>query len=115
MTHGATGDPMGNPTADSSLPIQVDEYPTSRRSLRIAVVTETYPPEINGVAATIASFVEGLRARNRLNSSGENETSFLAPLQKIASSGKTPAEIKLDRFHQAWAGSVDPAFSEFAY
>lgn len=64
MTHGATGDPMGNPTADSSLPIQVDEYPTSRRSLRIAVVTETYPPEINGVAATIASFVEGLRARN---------------------------------------------------
>jgi glycosyltransferase involved in cell wall biosynthesis len=44
------------------LPIQVEECP--RRSLRIAVVTETYPPEVNGVAATIASFVEGLRARN---------------------------------------------------
>lgn len=45
-------------------PIQVDEYPAARRSLRIAVVTETYPPEVNGVAATIASFVEGLRFRN---------------------------------------------------
>ena len=44
------------------LTIQVEECP--RRSLRIAVVTETYPPEVNGVAATIASFVEGLRDRN---------------------------------------------------
>lgn len=30
--------------------------------MRIAVVTETYPPEINGVAGTAARFVEGLRA-----------------------------------------------------
>jgi len=34
-----------------------------RRSLRIAVVTETYPPEVNGVAGTAARFVEGLRGR----------------------------------------------------
>ena len=31
--------------------------------MRIAVVTETYPPEINGVATTIARFVEGLRSK----------------------------------------------------
>lgn len=31
------------------------------RKLRIAVVTETYPPEINGVAMTISRIVEGLR------------------------------------------------------
>jgi glycosyltransferase involved in cell wall biosynthesis len=31
-------------------------------SLRIAVVTETYPPEINGVALTVARIVRGLRA-----------------------------------------------------
>ena len=31
------------------------------RKLRIAVVTETYPPEINGVAMTICRIVEGLR------------------------------------------------------
>lgn len=46
--------------------IQVDEYPAARQSLRVAVVTETYPPEVNGVAATIASFVDGLRSRNHV-------------------------------------------------
>jgi len=39
------------------------ETPAASRSLRIAVVTETYPPEINGVATTIARVVEGLRHR----------------------------------------------------
>jgi len=29
------------------------------RSLRLAVVTETWPPEVNGVALTIARVVEG--------------------------------------------------------
>jgi glycosyltransferase involved in cell wall biosynthesis len=36
---------------------------TQRRTLRIAVVTETYPPEINGVAMTIGRMVAGLRQR----------------------------------------------------
>lgn len=31
--------------------------------MRFAIVTETYPPEINGVALTVRSFVEGLGAR----------------------------------------------------
>jgi glycosyltransferase involved in cell wall biosynthesis len=35
----------------------------ARRPLRIAVVTETYPPEVNGVARTIGVMVEGLRVR----------------------------------------------------
>src|SRR5262245_15097930 len=30
---------------------------------RIAIVTETYPPEINGVALTLGRLVKGLRAR----------------------------------------------------
>jgi glycosyltransferase involved in cell wall biosynthesis len=34
-----------------------------RRSLRLAVVTETYPPEVNGVARTIGTMVEHLHAR----------------------------------------------------
>lgn len=38
--------------------------PLTQRSLRVAVVTETYPPEINGVALTIQHMVEGLRRRN---------------------------------------------------
>jgi glycosyltransferase involved in cell wall biosynthesis len=36
------------------------------RKLRIAVVTETYPPEINGVAMTISRMVEGLRQNHEV-------------------------------------------------
>jgi glycosyltransferase involved in cell wall biosynthesis len=43
--------------------ICVDELRSAERRLRVAVVTETYPPEVNGVALTIHRFVEGLRAR----------------------------------------------------
>lgn len=48
-----------NTTPDAG--IQVDS--PARRWLRVAVVTETYPPEVNGVAGTIARVVEGLRDR----------------------------------------------------
>jgi hypothetical protein len=33
--------------------ILIETLPASRRSLRLAVVTETYPPEVNGVALTL--------------------------------------------------------------
>lgn len=42
----------------------LEQLPVMRKSLRVAFVTETYPPEVNGVANTAARFVEGLRARN---------------------------------------------------
>ncbi|NRF68909.1 glycosyltransferase family 1 protein [Aquincola sp. S2] len=45
-------------------PIVVEDLAPTRRSLRIAVVTETYPPEVNGVAMTLARVVEGLRSRD---------------------------------------------------
>jgi glycosyltransferase involved in cell wall biosynthesis len=45
-------------------PIQIEQLPAHRRSLRLAVVTETYPPEVNGVAISLSRFVEGLRERN---------------------------------------------------
>ena len=44
--------------------ILIKPPPRPRESLRIAVVTETYPPEVNGVALTAAHFVEGLRRRD---------------------------------------------------
>ena len=62
----------------------VDELPVLRRSLRIAVVTETYPPEVNGVAATIACLVERLRARN-------HEVQLVRPRQHRAD-GRATAE-----------------------
>jgi glycosyltransferase involved in cell wall biosynthesis len=43
--------------------IVIEQLPASRRSLRLAVVTETYPPEVNGVALSLSRVVEGLRER----------------------------------------------------
>jgi len=45
-------------TSDS---LRVDDFVPLRRSLRVAVVTETYPPEVNGVAVTISRVIDGLR------------------------------------------------------
>jgi len=48
----------------SDSPIVLEDYPALRPSLRIAVVTETWPPEVNGVAMTLAKLVQGLSHRN---------------------------------------------------
>ena len=44
-------------------PIICTSHPPRRRQLRVAMVTETYPPEINGVAMTIGRLVQALQAR----------------------------------------------------
>lgn len=49
---------------DDTADFIVERLPHARRTLRIAVVTETYPPEVNGVALSAARFVEGLRDRD---------------------------------------------------
>jgi len=55
---------MQNRVDPSGASFQIEELRGASPSLRIAVVTETYPPEINGVAVTLAKVVEGLRERN---------------------------------------------------
>jgi glycosyltransferase involved in cell wall biosynthesis len=40
------------------------EFPATASSLRVAVVTETYLPEVNGVAMTLARIVDGLQRRH---------------------------------------------------
>lgn len=42
--------------------IVCEHLAAARRSLRISTVTETWPPEVNGVAKSAARFVEGLRS-----------------------------------------------------
>jgi glycosyltransferase involved in cell wall biosynthesis len=44
--------------------IILERLPVVKKTLRVAFVSETYPPEVNGVANTAARFVEGLRLRN---------------------------------------------------
>jgi glycosyltransferase involved in cell wall biosynthesis len=60
--------------------IVFEELAGTRRTLRIAVVTETYPPELNGVAVTAERFVEGLR---RL----EHHIQLVRPRQGAADAG----------------------------
>lgn len=43
--------------------LTLQNFPAATRSLRIAMVTETYPPEINGVAMTMGRIVAGLQER----------------------------------------------------
>ena len=44
-------------------PILFDAVATGRHRLRMAVVTETYPPEVNGVAMTTGRIVSAMQAR----------------------------------------------------
>ncbi len=57
----------------------------------------------------------GLKRRARLNSRGVDEAMFIEPLVEFAQANQTPAERKLELYHGAWGGSVDPVFKEFAY
>ena len=62
-------------------PIVCEELQSARRSLRVAAVSETWPPEVNGVARTAARFVEGLR---RLG----HEIQVIRPRQSAAESAR---------------------------
>ena len=57
----------------------------------------------------------GLQRRDRRNRNGADESIYLAPLMEFAEAGITPAERKLEQFHGAWGGSIDPVFTEYAY
>ncbi len=57
----------------------------------------------------------GLKARNRLDGQGDNESHFLSLLRSRVEREKCPAEYLLDDFHGRWKGSIDPIFTECAY
>ncbi|SFK58142.1 glutamate--cysteine ligase [Rhodanobacter glycinis] len=64
---------------------------------------------------TLKIAAHGLKRRARLNQHGADESIFLEPLIEIVEANQTPAERKLELFHGAWGGSVDPVFKKFAY
>ncbi|HEY4555278.1 MAG TPA: glutamate--cysteine ligase [Lysobacter sp.] len=57
----------------------------------------------------------GLARRARLNAGGADERVHLQTLLETVEDGRTPAERKLELFHGAWGGRVEPVFTEFAY
>lgn len=68
-------------TLDMSYPAVMEpvrtEYRIAKRRLRLAVVTETFPPEVNGVAQTIAKVVQGLHLEG-------HELTLIRPNQVVA-------------------------------
>jgi glutamate--cysteine ligase len=92
-----------------------------RQALRDAVPRGALQAEIRGrplrdLAAEVVGIARaGLARRARLDEGGRDETRFLDPLLAIAESGRTGADILLERYRGAWAGSVEPAFEEFVF
>jgi glutamate--cysteine ligase len=64
---------------------------------------------------TLALARVGLMRRRKFDPYGTDETRYLKPLEETAERGETPAEELLRKFHGPWGGSVDPAFTEYAY
>ena len=66
--------------------MEKNSNPMLNGSVKVAIVTETYPPEVNGVASTIARFIKGLsemghditliRPRQGLKEKPRNESLF---------------------------------------
>ncbi|UYY57679.1 glutamate--cysteine ligase [Sphingomonas sp. S2-65] len=54
----------------------------------------------------------GLKARARMNASGDNESGFLDPLREIVRTGKVPAQVLLDRFNGDWNGDISRVYEE---
>jgi len=109
------------PSLDAAWDIARDWSMEERLKLRTDVPQQGLQASIRGrsVRAIALEVIElarqGLNARDRLNSAGDNETGFLTPLQEVADRDQTPAERKLALFHGDWHGSVDPVFTECSY
>lgn len=78
---------MRGMTIDLQGDIVVHRLPVWRRSHRIAIVTETYPPEVNGVAMSLARLVAGLNAR-------EHELQLIRPRQREATTAGSVPRIE---------------------
>jgi glycosyltransferase involved in cell wall biosynthesis len=75
----------------------VETLPAARRSRRIAVVTETYPPEVNGVAMSVARLIEGLHAL-------DHDLQLIRPRPAHDASGASPSQHP-ERMEQVLTGA----------
>ncbi|KQW48190.1 MULTISPECIES: glycosyltransferase family 1 protein [unclassified Roseateles] len=69
--------------------ILIDDLPAPRHSRRLAVVTETYPPEVNGVAMSMARVVDGLHRRN-------HDVQLIRPRQPARLTGPMSSKPTID-------------------
>ena len=72
--------------------------------------------KLKDIAAQVLAISRaGLKARARLNASGQDETTYLDPLDDIVASGKVPAQRLLDRFHGEWGGDLSRIYDEKSF
>jgi glutamate--cysteine ligase len=58
---------------------------------------------------------QGLKNRRRINAMNQDETIYLAPIDKIAGNGQTVSDELLRRYAGEWHGNIDHIFEEFAF
>jgi glutamate--cysteine ligase len=75
-----------------------------------ATIRNTNVQEIAKQALALAA--AGLKRRNKLNATGEDETIFLRELEEIAASGQSPADRLLANYNGAWKRDVRRAFAD---
>ncbi|KFI31368.1 glutamate--cysteine ligase [Haematobacter massiliensis] len=93
----------------------------TREDLRIAASVSALRGEANGVRLhdvareALALAEGGLKARNRLDSEGRDETVFLATLRDRVASGKVPADRLLDLYDGEWGRDLSRIYASQRY
>ena len=88
---------------------------------RMAVATDGLQAKMAGrsvhelASETLKIAAAGLKNRAMLDDKGQDETKFLAPLQEIVASGKTHADIMLEKYHAEWGRDISHVFKEYHY
>ena len=82
---------------------------------RLALQTPFRAETVQDLARRVLEIAsEGLKARRRIDPSGEDERTYLLPLEEIAESGLTNADRYLEKFYGSWGGRIAPVFAEVA-
>ncbi|GIL00013.1 MAG: glutamate--cysteine ligase [Alphaproteobacteria bacterium] len=108
-------------TLDAAWDLVKDWTAEEREALRrdvpkLALKTPFRGKPLQHVARAVVELAaDGLRRRAKLDQVGGDEGHFLEVLRRIAETGVTPAEEKLEAYRTRWQGSVDPVFAEYAY
>lgn len=58
---------------------------------------------------------QGLKSRARLNSDGQDESTFLAPLDEVVAKKSTLADDLLSLYNGRWNGEIGHVFDEYQY
>jgi glutamate--cysteine ligase len=83
---------------------------------KTALATRFRSASVQDVAREVLRIARrGLRARRRINAASQDEAVYLDPLDEVALTGRTLADILIERYEGAWNGEIDHVFEEYAF